>query len=75
MAEWIGPIGTESAGAMLMGRRSYEGMLSSWNKKGGPFKDALTAATKYVASSNPSTQLECLTRSLCTVTFPPPSRS
>ena len=43
---------------MLMGRRSYEGMLGSWNAKGGPFKDALNAAPKYVASSNPSTRLD-----------------
>src|SRR5476651_1280409 len=40
MAEWIGPIGTGAGGAMLFGRRSYEGMLSSWNRQGGPFKDA-----------------------------------
>jgi dihydrofolate reductase len=58
MARWVGPIGSGGAGAMLMGRRSYEGMLGSWNAKGGPFKDALNAARKYVASSNPSTQLE-----------------
>jgi dihydrofolate reductase len=43
---------------MLMGRRSYEGMLGHWNQAGGPFKDALNAATKYVASRNASTQLD-----------------
>jgi RibD C-terminal domain len=53
----IGPVGTGGAGAMLMGRRSYEGMLASWNAKGGPFEDALNAAPKYVASSTPSTRL------------------
>lgn len=57
MAEWIGPIGTGPTGGMLLGRRSYEGMLSHWNRAGGPFKDALNAAPKYVASSNASTQL------------------
>jgi dihydrofolate reductase len=57
MAQWIGPVGTGGPGAMLMGRRSYEGMLSHWNQAGGPFKDALNAAPKYVASSNPSTRL------------------
>jgi dihydrofolate reductase len=58
MAEWIGPIGTGTGGAMLFGRHSYEGMLSSWNRQGGPFKDALNAAHKYVASSSASTKLE-----------------
>lgn len=58
MTEWIGPIGTGTGGARLLGRRSYEGMLSSWNRKGGPFKDALNAALKYVASSSVSTKLE-----------------
>ena len=38
--------------ALLLGRRSYEGMLSAWNARGGRFKDALNAATKYVASSS-----------------------
>jgi dihydrofolate reductase len=58
MAEWIGPIGTGTGGGMLLGRRSYEGMLSAWNQQGGPFKDALNAAPKYVASSSSSTRLE-----------------
>jgi dihydrofolate reductase len=58
MAGWIGPIGTGGSGGMLMGRRSYEDMLGHWNLAGGPFKDALNAARKFVASSNPSTRLE-----------------
>jgi dihydrofolate reductase len=33
-------------------------MLNSWNLKGGPFKDALNAATKYVVSNSGSTRLE-----------------
>lgn len=45
-------------GALLMGRRSYEGMLGGWNERGGPFKDALNAAPKYVASRNPGAHLE-----------------
>ena len=44
--------------ALLLGRRSYEGMLSAWNARGGRFKDALNAATKYVASSSSTTTLE-----------------
>jgi dihydrofolate reductase len=58
MTEWIGPVGTGSGGGMLLGRRSYEDMLSAWNRMGGPFKDALNAAPKYVASSSSSTNLE-----------------
>ncbi len=57
MAEWIGPISASDPGAMLLGRRSYEGMLGHWNRAGGPFKDALNSATNYVASSSSSTRL------------------
>src|SRR5262245_29292583 len=57
MAGWIGSIGADPDGAMLMGRRSYEDMLGHWNRTGGPFKDALNAAPKYVASRNPATEL------------------
>lgn len=41
----------------LFGRRSYEDMLSHWNRVGGPFKDGLNSARKYVASSNPEARL------------------
>ncbi len=44
--------------AFLFGRRSYEELLASWNARGGPFKDALNNARKFVASSNPATRLE-----------------
>ena len=44
--------------AFLFGRRTYEQLLASWNARGGPFKDALNNTRKYVASSNPSTELE-----------------
>jgi dihydrofolate reductase len=44
--------------AWLFGRRTYEELLTSWNVRGGPFKDALNNASKYVASSDPSTRLE-----------------
>jgi dihydrofolate reductase len=43
--------------AFLFGRRSYEGMLAAWNAHGGPHKDALNNATKYVGSRNPLTTL------------------
>jgi dihydrofolate reductase len=45
-------------GGLLLGRQSYEGMLAFWNAQGGPYKDALNAAPKYVVSSNPATRLE-----------------
>ena len=44
--------------AFLFGRRTYEQLLSSWNARGGPFKDPLNDASKFVASSNPATRLE-----------------
>ena len=44
--------------AFLFGRRTYEELLASWNAQGGPFKDALNNARKYVASSNPETRLD-----------------
>jgi dihydrofolate reductase len=44
--------------AWLFGRRTYEQLLTSWNARGGPFKDALNDARKYVASSNRATRLD-----------------
>ena len=44
--------------AFLFGRRTYVQLLSSWNARGGPFKDALNNTGKFVASSNPATKLE-----------------
>ena len=44
--------------AFLFRRRTYEDLLASWNAKGGPFKDALNNARKYVASSNPAARLQ-----------------
>jgi dihydrofolate reductase len=43
--------------AFLFGRRTYQDLLASWNAQGGPFKDALNHAGKYVASSNPAARL------------------
>ena len=58
MLEAIGERMGKPDGGLLLGRRSYEDMLSTWNARGGPFKDGLNAARKYVASSRPTTQLE-----------------
>jgi len=35
----------------LFGRWTYEDLLAVWNARGGPFKDALNATPKYVAST------------------------
>jgi dihydrofolate reductase len=35
---------------LLLGRRTYEDLLTTWNRRGGTFKDALNAAQKYVVS-------------------------
>jgi dihydrofolate reductase len=35
---------------LLLGRRTYEDLLTTWNNRGGMFKDALNAAQKYVVS-------------------------
>jgi dihydrofolate reductase len=44
-------------GSLLLGRRSYEGMLSSWNEQGGPYKEALNAMPKFVPSRSADTAL------------------
>jgi dihydrofolate reductase len=38
------------SGGLLLGRRTYEDLLSYWNTQDSPFKDALNNAPKYVAS-------------------------
>jgi dihydrofolate reductase len=43
---------TEAGGLrLLLGRRSYEMMLSYWNTQDHPFKDGLNNAPKYVVST------------------------
>ncbi|HXO08817.1 MAG TPA: dihydrofolate reductase family protein [Solirubrobacteraceae bacterium] len=44
--------------AFLFGRQTYEELLASWNRQGGPFKDALNNTPKYVASRSSATRLE-----------------
>jgi dihydrofolate reductase len=38
-------------GGWLLGRWTYQSLLSTWNARGGPFKDALNNSPKYVASA------------------------
>lgn len=49
----------QQAGGMrlLLGRRSYDDMLGHWNTEGGPFKEGLNSAQKYVVSRKPDTVL------------------
>ena len=56
----VAKMGERMAGdrAWLFGRRTYEGLLATWNARGGPFKDALNNTHKYVVSSNPATRLD-----------------
>ena len=35
---------------LLFGRRTYEDLLTTWNRRGGMFKDALNSMQKYVVS-------------------------
>jgi dihydrofolate reductase len=55
----VGKMGERMGGdrAFLFGRRTYEQLLISWNARGGPFKEALNNARKYVASSNATAKL------------------
>ncbi len=57
MTEAVGRRMGRPGGGMLLGRRSYEGMLAHWNAEGGPFKEGLNAAAKYVASRHPEAEL------------------
>jgi dihydrofolate reductase len=41
------------SGGLLLGRRTYEDLLTYWNTTESPFKDALNNAPKYVASHTP----------------------
>jgi dihydrofolate reductase len=39
-----------ASSGFLFGRRTYEDVLGHWNAQGGPFRDALNDAQKYVVS-------------------------
>src|SRR3984893_16952369 len=58
MGQALGQRMGKPSGGLLLGRRSYEDMLASWNVQGGPYKDALNAARKYVASTSSATRLD-----------------
>lgn len=78
---WAAPYSVEAVGqkmgermsgefAWLFGRRSYEGLLASWNARGGPFKDALNNTPKYVASRRSSVGLDWPNSTLLTGDVP-----
>jgi dihydrofolate reductase len=51
-------VGARMGGAeLLLGRRSYDDMLGSWNQRGGPFKEALNSMRKHVVSGDPEAEL------------------
>lgn len=58
MARAIAVRMAQTDGALLFGRRTYEDLLAHWNEAGGPYAEALNAAPKYVASTNPETTLD-----------------
>ncbi len=58
MVQAIGERMGQPDSGLLLGRRSYEDMLTAWNARGGRFKDALNAMPKHVVSSSSSTELE-----------------
>jgi dihydrofolate reductase len=55
MARALGQRMAKPDGGLLLGRLTYEDLLTSWNKRGGPYKDALMNSAKYVVSSSPAT--------------------
>ncbi|WP_348787660.1 dihydrofolate reductase family protein [Leifsonia sp. NPDC080035] len=50
-------VGQAGGMRLLLGRRSYDDMLSYWNAQGGPFAEGLNAAPKYVVSRQTGTPL------------------
>jgi dihydrofolate reductase len=57
VGRYVGERFNGSSGGLLLGRRSYEQMLRHWNQAGGPFKERLNRAHKYVASRQPNATL------------------
>jgi len=58
MVQATGERMAKPGGGLLLGRRSYEDMLASWNARGGPYKEALNSAPKHVASRSSATSLD-----------------
>lgn len=56
--------------AWLFGRRSYEELLTYWNRAGGPFKDGLNQTRKYVVSADPNADLSWPNSTLVTGDVP-----
>lgn len=63
------------SGGLVLGRRSYEDMLGYWNTQDSPFKDALNAAPKHVASRTLQEPLPGPTPACWRATSPMPSPS
>jgi hypothetical protein len=70
MVQAIGERMAKPDGGLLLGRCSYEDMLASWNARGGPYRDALNTAPKYVASRSSATRLDWPNSTLLAATSP-----
>ena len=58
MQPWIGQRMGQPGSALLLGRRTYDDVLRSWNEQpDNPFAEPLNAMAKHVASRDPSTPL------------------
>lgn len=57
MARALGERMGRPDGGLLLGRRTYEDLMAYWSAQGGPYKDALNSAPKYVASGSTETEL------------------
>lgn len=65
MGPWMAQRMGQPDGALLLGRRTYDDVLHSWNSQSdSPFAGPLNATPKYVVSSNPSTSLPWPTSTL-----------
>ena|SRR6266508_3168058 len=63
------------SGGLLLGRRSYERMLSYWNTQDSPFKDMLNSATSTSPRGPCASRCPGRTRRSCTETSQTPWRS
>lgn len=71
MAQWMGRRMGQPGYALLLGRRTYEDVLRSWNSRAeNAFAAPLNDAQKYVVSSNSSTPLAWPNSTLVTGDIP-----
>ena len=59
-----------SSSGLLLGRRTYDDLLSDWNSQDSPFKDALNDAPKHVVSRTLKEPLQGLNSNLLSGDIP-----